>query len=178
NAAQVEYTMNVDNPRKTRSGCSHQTSGRVVSPNDRRGNAAVPFISRPLLQLAAWPFSMLPNCPARSRDCRSLPPSKRLPQYSHGNHSRNKRLLASRDRVHSPAFAAPAKKCDARRERARSSIPAANEHRQSASARPVYSVHAHSSAEPLPVRILWPATLSFDRSDTVQTLNNRFEYKA
>src|SRR2546423_508102 len=140
--------MNVDKPRNTSNGCSHQTSARIVSPNERRGIVAVvdPFIFRQLLQLAVSLSSTLPSCPARSRDCRSLLLSKCLPRYSHDNHWRSKPLLASRDRVHSPAFAAPAKKCDAQRERARSSIPAANEHRQFAAEPCVCSTHARSSA--------------------------------
>src|SRR5437588_4207174 len=139
--------MKLDNPRKTSSGCVHQTSARIVWPNERRGTlTSAPFICRQLLQLRNLPFSTLPNSPAHSKDCRNLPPSKYLQQCSRDNRFRSKPQLALRDPVHRLAFAALAKKCDAHRERVRSSIRAANEHRQFASSLPVDSVHAHPSA--------------------------------
>src|SRR6266404_9399821 len=125
--------MKIDNPRKTRSGCSHQTSERAVSPNDRRGNAAVPFISHPLLQLAAWLFSTLPNCPAHSRVCRNLRLSKCSQQCWRDNHFRNKPRSASLNRVRRFACEAQAEKCGAHRERVPFSTPPASAHRQSAS---------------------------------------------
>src|SRR5437763_16963201 len=53
--------MKVASPINTSKGWVHQTSARMVSPNDRRGSAVVSFIDYLLLLPAASPFSMLPN---------------------------------------------------------------------------------------------------------------------
>src|SRR5438105_5188629 len=87
--------MKLDNPRNTRRGCVHQTSGRIVCPNERRGMlTSAPFICRQLLHLRNLPFSTLPNFPAHSKDCRNLPPSKYLRQCSRDNRFRSKPQLA------------------------------------------------------------------------------------
>jgi hypothetical protein len=61
--------MKVDNPKKTSTGWSHQISARIVWPKERRASAVdvVPFIRRPLPQLAASLSSTLPNCPEHSK---------------------------------------------------------------------------------------------------------------
>src|SRR6266404_1074084 len=150
---------------------------RMVWPNERRGRAtSVPFIVR--LQQESPLFSRPPNFLARSRARRSLPLSKYSPQYWHGNHSRNKPRLALRDRAHPRDFAAPAKKYAARRERARSSIHAENEHRQFASSRPVYSIRGRSSV-PLSRGENQPRPrLSFLRPDNRRTSCSLCEQRA
>src|SRR4030095_4609335 len=103
--------MKIDNPRKTRSGFSHQTSGRIVSPNERRGSAVVPFIRRRLLPLAASLFSMLPNCREHSKDRQILPVSKYSQRGWRGNRFRSKPPLTCYDRVRQLVCATPEEKC-------------------------------------------------------------------
>src|SRR5207248_6655375 len=111
--------MNVDKPKNTSSGCSHQTSARVVSPNDRRGSVTVgvPFIGRSLLQLEASLSSTLPSCPEHSRVPQIPPVSKYSRRYSSDNRCRNKQPSACCDRVRPFAFSIPEQKCGARRGR-------------------------------------------------------------
>src|SRR4029077_354766 len=127
--------MKVDNPRKTSSGCVHQTSARIVSPNERRGSVAVvdPFIRRSLLPRESSLFSTLPSCPAHSRVRRNLPLSKCSQRCWRDNHFRNKPQLVSLNRVRRFACEAQAEKCGAHRGRVPFSPPPASAHRQSAS---------------------------------------------
>src|SRR5437667_8828060 len=120
--------MKLDNPRKTSSGCVHLRSARIVSPKERRGNAAVvdPFIGRRLLQWETLLSSTLPNCPERSRVHQTLPVLEYWSRCSRDNRCRNKPLSVARDRVLPFVSAIRAKKYGAHLEHGRASIRPAN----------------------------------------------------
>src|SRR5205809_1270332 len=122
--------MKIDNPIKTRSGCIHQTSARIVCPNERRGNAAVSFTGRRLLPRVVLLFSTLPNYLERSKAHRILPASKCWWRCWRDIRSRSKPLSVCYDRVRKPVCATPGEKYGVRQEPALFSILPANEHRE------------------------------------------------
>src|SRR6266496_6314909 len=167
--------MKVDNPIKTSSGWSHQTSARIVSPNERRGSAVVPFIRRPLPQLAASPFSTLPNYREHSKAHRNPAVLKGLWRCWRGNRFRNRPPWACCDRALLADCQVPERKCGGRRGHAPSSIHRANAHRQSATKTCVHSTRARSSGRFFPAETPLRATPSFRRSNNPRILCIRFE---
>src|SRR5881227_788988 len=90
---------------KTKNGWIHQTSARIVSPNERRGVAtSAGFIVRPLLQWRSPLFSTLPNYQEHSKALQILPVLEYSWRCSPDNRSRNRPRSVSHDRVRRSAF--------------------------------------------------------------------------
>src|SRR5207237_4008558 len=166
-------------PRKTSSGFSHQTSARMVSPNERRGKVvAVPFIVRPLLRQGTLLSSKPPSCREHSKAVQILLALKRWWQCWRDIRFHNKQLLVWRDPAPPPVSEVPAGKCGALREHARASIRLGSGHRRPVNLMRACLIRARSSAQFPRVGILQPPRLSFRQPDRRRTWRNRSEYNA